>query len=243
MRPMRSSGPGNRVAFAPRPRQIGGMRRIILAAVLAVPLLGLSGLLVGSLPALAQVQQFKLTPDDQADIQRITQYLDSIRTLKAQFLQVAPDGQISRGIAWLARPGRMRFQYDPPSPLLLVAGHGLVVFHDSQLEQTTNIPIGETPLGLLLREKITLTGDVTVTDFRRLPGQIQITVVRTASPGDGSLTLDFADDPLTLRGWTVIDAQRRATRVTLYNIQTGVPVDGKLFEFIDPRFFQGNQPR
>src|SRR5271165_6508057 len=129
----------------------------------------------------------------------------------------------------LARHGGMRFQYDPPSPLLLVAGHGLVVFHDSQLEQTSNIPIGQTPLGLLLRDRISLSGEVTVTDFRRQPGQIEVTVLHTASPGDGSLTLNFTDDPLTLRGWTVIDAQRRSTRVSLYNIQTGVSVDPKLF--------------
>ena len=219
------------------------MRRITLTAILAAPLFGLCApAVVWPQPAIAQVQQFALTAADQADIARITQYLDAMKTLKAQFVQVAPDGQISRGTAWLARPGRMRFQYDPPSPLLLVADHGLVVFHDSQLDQTTNIPIGQTPLGLLLRDKISLSGDVTVTDFRRAPGQIEVTVVRTDSPGDGSLTLDFTDDPLTLRGWTVVDQQRRATRVTLYNIQTGVPVDGSLFTFIDPRFFGNNQP-
>ena len=61
---------------------------------------------------------------------RITTYLDGLRTMKAHFLQVAPSGAITQGTVWLDRPGRMRFQYDPPSPLLLVAGHGLVVFHD-----------------------------------------------------------------------------------------------------------------
>ncbi|HKM62876.1 MAG TPA: outer-membrane lipoprotein carrier protein LolA [Acidisphaera sp.] len=207
-------------------------RRILLAAV---PVLLLAGR-----AALAQVP-YALTDRDRADVARLEAYLDGVKTLKAQFLQVASDGQISRGTAWLARPGRMRFQYDPPSPLLLVAGHGLVVFHDSQLEQTSNIPIGQTPLGLLLRDRISLSGEVTVTDFRRQPGQIEVTVLHTASPGDGSLTLNFTDDPLTLRGWTVIDAQRRSTRVSLYNIQTGVSVDPKLFEFVDPRFFQNNQ--
>ncbi len=74
---------------------------------------------------------------------------------------------ISGGTAWLERPGRMRFQYDPPSPFLLVGGHGLLVFHDSQLEQTSNIPLDRTPLGLLLRDNLKLSGDVTVTQVVR----------------------------------------------------------------------------
>ena len=132
----------------------------------------------------------------------------------------------------------MRFQYDPPSPLLLVAGHGLVVFHDKSLNQTSNIPLSKTPLGILLADHVRLQGDVTVTGMQRLPGQIQVSLVRTASPGDGTLTLIFADNPLTLRQWTVLDAQRQETRVTLYNVETGGQFDPKLFEFIDPRAFQ-----
>lgn len=85
---------------------------------------------------------FEPTPQDRADLARIASYLNGIRTLKARFLQVAPSGALSEGAVWLERPGRMRFQYDPPSPLLLVAGHGLVVFRDFALNQTTNIPVG-----------------------------------------------------------------------------------------------------
>ena len=199
--------------------------------------LSLAPLLLGSASALAQ-PAFQPTPQDRADMGRIETYLDGLRSLKAHFLQVAPSGAISQGTAWLERPGRMRFQYDPPSPLLLVAGHGLVVFHDKSLDQTTNIPLGRTPLGILLADHVHLQGDVTVTGMQRLPGQIQVSLVRTASPGDGTLTLIFADNPLTLRQWTVLDAQRQETRVTLYNVETGGQFDPKLFEFIDPRFFQ-----
>ena len=183
---------------------------------------------------------YQPTAQDRADLARIETYLDSLRTLKAHFLQVAPNGAISQGTVWLDRPGRMRFQYDPPSPLLLVAGHGLVVFHDKSLNQTSNIPLGQTPLGILLADHVRLQGDVTVTAMQRLPGQIQVSLIRTASPGDGTLTLVFADNPLTLRQWTVLDAQRQETRVTLYNVEIGGQFDPKLFEFIDPRFFQPN---
>jgi outer membrane lipoprotein-sorting protein len=173
-----------------------------------------------------------LSSQDQADIARIEAYLNGLKTLKARFMQVAGDGGVSQGTAWLQRPGRMRFQYDPPAPFLLIAAYGTLTFHDGALQQTSNIPLSRTPLGILLAERVELSGGVTVTAIRRLPGQIQLTLVRTQSPGDGSLTLIFADPPLTLRQWTVVDAQRRETHVTLYNAQTGGSFDPQLFEQI-----------
>jgi outer membrane lipoprotein-sorting protein len=170
------------------------------------------------------------SPQDQADIARVEAYLNGLKSLKAQFVQVAGNGETSKGIAWLERPGRMRFQYAPPSPFLLVAGHGVLTFTDSTLGQTTNIPLGRTPLGILLADNVLLSGTVTVTAMQRLPGQLQLTLVRTASPGDGSLTLIFADQPLALRQWTVIDAQRRETRVTLYDVQLGGRFEQQLFD-------------
>ena len=155
-------------------------RRTLLAALLA--------------PTLAHAQ-VPSTPQDQADIGRAEAYLNTIHTLKARFQQIAPNGSVSGGTAWLQRPGRMRFQYDAPAPFLLVAGHGLLVFNDSQLEQTSNLPLDRTPLGLLLRDNLKLSGDITVTRIVRYPGQLQLTVTRTASPADGSLTLIFADKP------------------------------------------------
>ena len=134
----------------------------------------------------------------------------------------------------------MRFQYDPPSPFLLVGGNGLLVFNDKQLNQTSNIPLSSTPLGLLLQDNLRLSGDITITGFVRQPGQLQLSVVRTKSPQDGTLTLVFSDPPLQLRQWTVLDQQRHETRVTLSEIKLGGSYPNSLFEFIDPRFFQNN---
>jgi outer membrane lipoprotein-sorting protein len=128
----------------------------------------------------------------------------------------------------------MRFQYNPPAPFLLIAAHGVLTFNDSALQQTSNISLGRTPLGILLAETVTLSGAVTVTNLQRLPGQLQVTLVRTESPGDGSLTLIFADNPLALKQWTVVDAQRRETHITLYNVQLGGSFDQQLFEQISP---------
>ena len=203
-------------------------RRTLLLSTLLLPL---------SAPARAQLRSAVLTPQDRADIARVETYLNGVRTLHSRFLQIAPSGATSEGQAWLQRPGRLRFQYDPPSPFLLVGGHGLLVFNDRQLRQTSNIPLGSTPLGLLLEDNLRLSGDVTVTGLVRQPGGLQVSLVRTKTPADGTLTLIFADVPLALRQWTVIDAQRQETRVTLYNVELGGAFDQSLFTFIDPRFF------
>ena len=200
-------------------------RRIILLTVAAV---------LPHRQVLAAAQEAQLSARDRADIARIEAYLNGIKTLKAHFTQVAPDGSLSQGTAWLERPGRMRFQYEPPAPFLLIAAHGVLTFNDSSLQQTSNIPLGRTPLGILLSDDVKLSGPVTVTAMQHLPGQIQVTLVRTDSPGDGSLTLVLTEPPLALRQWIVIDAQRRETRVTLSDVQTGVALNQRLFEQLAP---------
>jgi len=207
-------------------------------ALLALPLL---------LPALRPAWAQRVSPpawqptaQDRADLQRVEAYLDHLHTLKAHFLQVAPDGSLSEGTAWLERPGKMRFQYNPPAPFLLVASHGLLVFRDTKLGQTSNVFLSQTPLGILLADQVRLSGDVTVTSLTRQPGQLQVSLVRTSSPSDGTLTLIFADPPLALRQWTVLDAQRKETRVTLYNIELGGSFDQELFNVANPQPGSGN---
>ena len=202
------------------------MRRRDLLASFALAGLGL----VHSGPAGAAPP----TAADQPDLDRLLQYLNSLHSLRARFEQVAPDGAISRGTVWMERPGRIRFQYDPPTPLLLIAGHGEVYFHDFQLNQTSTVPLGRTPLSILLADRITFSGPVTVTDVQRQPNEIQVSLVRTANPGEGLLALVFSDNPLALWQWTVVDAQHKITRVSLSNIQIGGHFEDNLFSWATP---------
>ncbi len=168
---------------------------------------------------------------DQALIAQIQTYLNGLSALTANFLQVAADGSTRTGKAWLQRPGKMRFEYDPPDAQLLVAGFGLLVYHDPDLNQTTNIPLSATPLGILLSQNVQLSGDVTVTGIDREPGEVRVTLIRTGKAAAGSLTLVFGTDPLELRQWVVTDAQQKQTRVSLYDIAPGGPFADSLFTY------------
>jgi len=208
-------------------------RRTLIAASLLASL---------ALPAWASTPQAaKLSAQDQTDLTRVEGYLNGMKAITARFLQVAPDGTVSQGNAWLQRPGNMRFEYDKPTPYLMVAGFGSFVFHDSELNQTTSVPLLTTPLSILLADKVALKGDVTVTNIDRQPGVLQVTMVRSSSPEDGSLTLVFVDQPLALRQWVVTDSQHQETTVSLFGIEPGGPFPARMFEFHDPRLQDNRQ--
>jgi outer membrane lipoprotein-sorting protein len=192
-------------------------------------------LLAAAVPAASHAQPHAavLSDADTAALHQAETYLNSVRALKGHFLQIAPDGGTSTGTAWLVRPGRIRFQYNPPSPLLLVANNGLVVVRDNKLDNTENIPEGQTPLGLLMRDDLKFSGDVTVTDIEKPPGLLEITLVKTSAPGDGSLTLVLDANPMALVGWSVVDAQGRETRIRLSDVTLGGHYDGSLFTYVD----------
>lgn len=179
----------------------------------------------------------QLSPQDRADIARAEAHLNSIATLRARFLQVAPNGMQAEGTAFISRPGRMRLQYDPPSPLLVVANGRFLIFHDRELGEPSYIPLNATPAGVLVRENVRLDGsDLAVTRVARRAGVLEISLVDPKDSGQGELTLVFSEGPLTLRQWRVLDAQGQVTTVSLYEAQTGIALDPKLFQFQDPKF-------
>lgn len=200
---------------------------------LALTVLSFSGFLLAS--GQAQAAPLQLSDADKALIAQVSSYLNAQKGLTANFLQVAPDGTTRTGKAWLQRPGKMRFAYDPPDPQLLVAGFGLLVYHDPQLGQTTNIPLSSTPLGILLANHVDLeSAGVYVTAINRQPGQVNLTLVRRGKEALGTLTLTFSTDPLELVAWTVQDAQGKQTIVHLYDVAPAGPFPDSLFEYNPP---------
>lgn len=204
--------------------------RRLLAAVLTFTLLG-------GLPGAALAN---LSASDAADVQRVEQYLNQITTLRAKFFQVSGNGATAEGIAYLSRPGRMRLDYLPPSPVQVYASNGMLVFFDKQLQQTSYADVDATPAGVLVRAQIRLTGgDITVTAVRHGRGTLELDLIRSRDPGAGSLTLIFEERPFALKQWRVRDPQGQVTTVSLFDVQTGMPLEAKLFEFVDPNFRPG----
>jgi outer membrane lipoprotein-sorting protein len=208
-------------------RAAARLRGIAIAALL--------GLLAMPTAFAAPPRAAMLTAEDRADVQRVEQYLNGIHSMTAHFQQFAQDGGTAGGRVFVARPGRMRFEYSAPSPILLLADGTWVVYIDNQLKQVSYLPIGSTPAWFLLRDKISLADGVTITKFERGPGVIRISLVENKSPENGVLTLTFADKPLELRQWRIIDQQGKSTTVVLDDARFGVPVDPKAFTFVDPR--------
>jgi outer membrane lipoprotein-sorting protein len=173
----------------------------------------------------------QLTQQDTLELQRIAAYLNNIRTMTARFQQTANNGGVSTGHLWVARPGRMRFEYDPPTPITLLADSASVYYWDKQLNQTSKYELRETPAWFFLRDPISFGADVVVTRFEHLGGIVRVTVVESGQPDAGSLTLDLSENPLTLRQWTVIDQQGKRTIVSLSDLQYGMALDPKLFQY------------
>lgn len=205
--------------------------------------LALAGVLLAALPAVAQQPRAaRLTAEDKAEIGRIEDYLNGLKTLEARFLQVTSTGEYSEGKLHLDRPGRLRIEYDPPVPVLIVANRGLLTYYDKELQQVSHVPLGSTPAGILVREKIALMSDeFVVTGFERESQALRLSLVRASDPQEGNLALVLADRPLELKKWMVTDAQGVTTTVSLLDARTGIALDPKLFEFSDPTLFKPRQ--
>ncbi|MDO8607546.1 MAG: outer membrane lipoprotein carrier protein LolA [Phaeospirillum sp.] len=204
-------------------------------AALAVALL----LAVTAWTADAADRKLPLSDHDRADIGRAEDYLNGITTLKARFLQVSPNGVSVEGDAYLSRPGKLRMQYDPPSPLLVVADGSFLIIHDRQLGEPSYLPLNSTPAGILVRANVKLNADdVAVTRVVRLPGVVRISLAEAEDPAAGEITLVFSDAPFILRQWQVRDTQNQVTTVSLFEAQNGLTLDPKLFEFKNPNFLK-----
>jgi outer membrane lipoprotein-sorting protein len=187
-----------------------------------------------ALPAVAAPAS-ALSPDDKALVDKAVAYLESLTSAKGRFTQFDARGRRSEGDLYIKRPGKARFAYDPPSSLLLVSDGGTVNVWDSKLKTFESYPLGMTPLGLFLAKQIRLDKGVVVTGVRRYADAFAITARDRKKEAEGEITLTFNADPVSLREWTVRDAQNQSTRVVISNLAPAGGLDPKLFVLRDPR--------
>lgn len=166
---------------------------------------------------------------DAREVARINAYLNSLDLAQGSFVQIAPNGETSDGEFFIRRPGMIRFEYTPPNPTLVVAdGTWVVVFDLRTCEQQT-APLNQTPLDLLLRDRVNLSAEGVIRRVERDGGQLRITAVNPRDPDQGSLTMVFSDNPLELRQWVVTDGQGQQTTVILNGMRRGVSADSSKF--------------
>ncbi|MDH2313832.1 LolA family protein [Methylobacterium brachiatum] len=157
-------------------------------------------------------------------------YFNGMNTLTGNFMQIGADGRRIGGKLTLAKPGRLRFDYDQPSPLEVVADGTSVAVRDRKLATQDLYFIAQTPLKFLLREKIDLARDLTVTDVTNDPGGVRISLEDRATLGGTSkIQLFFDAEMKTLSQWRITDPQGYITTVQLSNLQKPKSVDAGLF--------------
>lgn len=171
-----------------------------------------------------------------ASVDQVENYLSSLKTMTANFTQIAPDGTISTGKFQLKRPKKMRWQYNPPTPILMVTRSNYLTYYDYELDQVSDIPLDDTLLSVLSNQEIDFeNGNTNVIYSAQEGGKFVVSIEQKDAPDNGNLTLIFTQAPMQLSQMIITDATQQQTLVTLENIQEDTPLDDKVFFFRDPR--------
>ncbi|HEY4032133.1 MAG TPA: outer membrane lipoprotein carrier protein LolA [Caulobacteraceae bacterium] len=194
--------------------------------------------------AFAQTGTITLSKADMALVDKATNYLQNLEEVEGRFEQTNPRGVVQTGDIFLKRPGKARFQYDPPSGLIVVSDGRNVNVWDSRLRTYDRTPLGATPLAILLARQIRLDQDVEVFRVGRYDDGFYLSA-RSANGQartEGYITLVFGDKPMQLRGWTLVDGQGQATRIKISRLDP-TPVRPELFVLDDPRSPEERNPK
>ena len=206
---------------------IDGLRRAAAAALLSI-----------ALASPAAADSAALDDGDLVAIARAEAYLNGLTTLQARFVQLDSSGEATTGMLLVKRPGRLRFEYDPPTPILLVSPGSELIYYDRDLKTATRLDWEDTPAWFLLADRVSLSpgGPYRVVDVQHSSDLLVFTAVDADAPEDGRIAVMFADRSgvLKLSGWVAVDALGQPTRITLFNVATNQPVDNKAFIFDEP---------
>ncbi len=178
-----------------------------------------------------------LTNDQRAIVERVNGYLSGVQTLTGNFIQVGPDGSRTQGDFFISKPGRVRFEYDDPSPIELIADGSSVVVRDRRLATQDVYPLSQTPLRFLLADHVDLTKDTHLVSV--FADDVFVTVVveeKNGIVGTSRLMIMFSAKDMQLKQWTVTDPQGYDTTIAVYNLDTSKRPDPALFKIDYTRY-------
>jgi outer membrane lipoprotein-sorting protein len=175
-----------------------------------------------------------LSETDAQDVARAVAYLEGLTTAKWRFTQSDTRGGRLSGSLILQRPGRARFDYDPPSGMVVASDGHRVAIVDRRLKTIQAYPLGMTPLGLFLGRNIRFDRGVRVKSVDRTAEGLTILAVEAQHRDRGSIALNFSSSPFSLTGWTLTDGRGVKVQVRLSDFSKVGPQDPKTFELADP---------
>lgn len=168
---------------------------------------------------------------DTISLNRLSNYLNGLQTAEADFTQVNDDGTLSTGRVYIKRPGRVRFEYNPPEDVLVMAGAGQVAVFDgkSNLGRPEQYPLSRTPLNIILERNVNLAQRDMVVGHSSDGTVTTVVAQDPENPQYGRIELNFTDSPVELRQWVIVDGSGARTTVILGDLTTGVDLSSFLF--------------
>ena len=167
---------------------------------------------------------------EKPSVERINAYFNGINGLIADFVQTGPDGRRYNGKLYIQRPGKMKFEYSPPSPLEIISDGRTVAVRDRKANTQDNYLVGQTPLKFLLRDKIDVARDSKVISLNQAGADAVLLLEdRQTVGGTSRIRLTFDNGSMALKGWTVTDPQGYDTKVALSNLNMAARPNAALF--------------
>ena len=180
-----------------------------------------------------------LDAKQRALVNRVSTYLTSVQVLTGNFVQIGPDGRRTTGHLFIQKPGKVRFEYDPPSPIDIIADGTQVVVRDRQLATQDLYPLSQTPLRFLLADRIDLLQDTNVVGVTADDTFVSVMIEeKQAFIGTNRLLMMFDSKDFKLKQWTVTDVQGYDTTIAVSNLDTSKRPDPNLFKFDYTRYVQ-----
>ena len=169
--------------------------------------------------------------NQKAQAAKVSAYLSSLQTLVGNFVQIAPDGSKSKGDFYIQKPGKVRFEYEAPSPIAIIADGSSVAVRDRKLATQDIYPLSQTPLRYLLSDRIDLLKDTNVVSVTSDDVFVSVTIEeKQALIGTSRLMLMIGAKDGQLKQWTVTDPQGYDTTVAVYNLDTSKKLDPNMFK-------------